>query len=66
MLKNEQRDLDIYGRFCNGASYKKLSFDFDISESGIKQALFRIRKKLGVEKKKGVREWQPKDILADA
>ncbi len=49
------RDEELYARFCAGEKQKELAVVYSLTESGVKQAVARMRKLKGIEKKKGVR-----------
>ena len=41
-----KRNAEIYAKKCAGARYKTLAIEYDLTESGIKQILAKVRKQL--------------------
>jgi len=44
----ELRNAQIYSAFMAGAGYKKLCYDYNLSESSVKRILIAYRKKHGL------------------
>lgn len=48
------RDEIIYARFMAGKRQKAIGLDYELTESGVKQAVARVRRRKNEEAKKGV------------